>query len=174
MHLHAARLTARRDAAGDLLLLEEQDRSRWDSEQIQRGMHWLARAASGEKFTRYHAEAGIAAEHCLAPSFSQTRWSEIANLYAMLERIDPSPLHTLNRAMAVAEWQGPDTALALLAGLTPPSWLDGHYLWAAVFADLHRRAGHGELAHRHREQALATAPSDKLRDVLQRRLLPSR
>ena len=169
MHLHAARLAARQDATGGLLLLEEQDRASWDHARIQLGIQWLARAASGETFTRYHAEAGIAAEHCLAPSFAQTRWNEIADLYVMLQRIDPSPLHTLNRAVAVAEWKGPDVALELLEGLVPPSWLEGHYLWAAVLADLHRRAGHAELAVRYREQALAAAPTDQVRDVLQRR-----
>lgn len=171
MHLHAARLAARQDASGGLLLLEEQDRSCWDYAGIQLGIQWLARAASGEAFTRYHAEAGIAAEHCLAPSFAATRWDEIAELYAILQRIDPSPLHTLNRAVAVAEWKGPDVALELLEGLVPPSWLEGHYLWAAVLADLHRRAGHTELASRYREQALAVAPTDQVRDVLRRRLL---
>lgn len=173
MHLHAARLAARQDATGGLLLLEEQDRSCWDQEGIRLGIQWLSRAASGESFTRYHAEAGIAAEHCLAPSFAETRWGEIADLYAMLESIDPSPLHTLNRAVAVAEWKGLDAALALLQDLVPPSWLEGHYLWAAVLADLHRRAGHVELAGRYREQALAAAPTHKVRDVLQRRLLPT-
>lgn len=173
MHLHAARLPARQDATGGLLLLEEQDRSCWDQEGIRLGMQWLAWAANGESFTRYHAEAGIAAEHCLAPSFAETRWDEIADLYAMLERIDPSPLHTLNRAVAMAEWKGLDAALALLKDLVPPSWLEGHYLWAAVLADLHRRAGHVELAGGYREQALAAAPTDKVRDVLQRRLFPT-
>ena len=159
MHLHAAR----QDATGGLLLLEEQDRSRWDHAGIQMGIQWLARAASGTTFTRYHAEAGIAAEHCLAPSFAVTRWSEIANLYAMLQRIDPSPLHTLNRAVAVAEWKGPDVALKLLEGLVPPSWLEDHYLWAAVLADLHRRAGHLEQADQYREQALIAAPTEPVR-----------
>lgn len=173
MHLHAARLAARQDATGGLLLLEEQDRSCWDQGGIRLGIQWLARAANGESFTRYHAEAGIAAEHCLAPSFAETRWGEIADLYAMLERIDPSPLHTLNRAVAVAEWKGLDAALVLLEDLVPPSWLEGHYLWAAVLADLHRRAGHVDLAAGYREQALAAAPTDKVRDVLQRRLFPA-
>jgi RNA polymerase sigma factor (sigma-70 family) len=172
MHLHAARLAARQDATGGLLLLEEQDRSCWDQEGIRLGIQWLARAANGERFTRYHAEAGIAAEHCLAPSFAETRWGEIVDLYAMLERIDPSPLHTLNRAVAMAEWKGLDAALVLLKDLVPPSWLEGHYLWAAVLADLHRRAGHVELAGGYREQALAAAPTDKVRDVLRRRLFP--
>ncbi|MBI5495943.1 MAG: sigma-70 family RNA polymerase sigma factor [Deltaproteobacteria bacterium] len=170
MHLHAARLDARRDITGGLLLLEEQDRTRWDQTRIRAGMTWLARAASGETFTRYHAEAGIAAEHCLAPSFAETRWSEIADLYAMLESIDPSPLHTLNRAVAIAEATGPEAALALLHGVIPPSWLEGHYLWAAVLADLHGRAGHRAQAVRYAETAVSAAPTDRVREVLRRRL----
>jgi RNA polymerase sigma-70 factor (ECF subfamily) len=170
MHLHAARLDGRCDGIGSLLLLEEQDRSRWDREQIGLGTAWLERAASGDAFSRFHAEAGIAAEHCCAPSFSQTRWSEISNLYAMLERLDPSPLHTMNRAVAVAEWKGPDAALAVLHTVSPPAWLSGSYLWDAVVSDLHRRAGILDVARRHRERALASAPTEAVRDLLRRRL----
>src|SRR5258706_9103928 len=77
MHLHAARMAARQDSSGGLLLLEEQDRERWDRQQIQIGMEWLAKSAQGDTFSRYHAEAGIAAEHCLAPSFRETRWDKV-------------------------------------------------------------------------------------------------
>lgn len=172
MHFHTARLGARLDETGGLLLLEEQDRSLWDRERIQLGARWLERAASGELFSRFHAEAGIAAEHCLAPSFGATRWKEIGDLYAMLESIAPSPLNTLNRAVAVAEWQGADAGLALLEGLAPPAWLAGSYLWDAVLADLHRRAGNAETSGRHRERALASAPTEAVRKLLQRRLGP--
>src|SRR5205814_8793571 len=129
MHLHTARFAARVDGSGGLLLLEEQDRRLWDHEQMRVGAEWLARSASGDAFSRYHAEAGIAAEHCFAPSFRATRWKEIAELYSMLEQIAPSPLHTLNRAVAVAEWQGAEAGLAVLRGLEPPAWLAGSYLW---------------------------------------------
>jgi len=170
MQLHAARLAARVDVMGGLLLLEEQDRSLWDQERMRLGAEWLERAANGEVFSRFHAEAGIAAEHCCAPSFGQTRWKEIADLYAMLERIAPSPLNTMNRAVAVAEWQGPEAGLALLQGVVPPVWLAGSYLWDAVLGDLHRRAGNFDIAQRHRERALASAPTDAVRDLLRRRL----
>lgn len=170
MHLHAARLGARRDATGGLLLLEEQDRSLWDRAQMLIGAEWLERSATGDVFSRFHAEAGIAAEHCFAASFVDTRWKEIADLYAILERIDPSPLHTMNRALAVAEWQGPDVGLAVLEALAPPAWLAGSYLWDAVVSDLHRRAGHLEIAQRHRDRALASAPTEAVRDLLRRRL----
>jgi RNA polymerase sigma-70 factor (ECF subfamily) len=171
LHLHAARLAAREDGAGGLLLLEEQDRSLWDRQQMSVGAKWLARAASGDAFSRFHAEAGIAAEHCFAPSFGQTRWWEIADYYSILERVAPSPLHTLNRAVAIAEWQGPEAGLAVLQGLVPPAWLAGSYLWDAVLGDLHRRAGNLEIAQRHSQQAIASAPTMAVRELLRRRLL---
>jgi RNA polymerase sigma factor (sigma-70 family) len=170
MHLHTARMPARQDGSGGLLLLEEQDRSLWDQEAIQRGLSWLARAAEGDVFSRYHAEAGIAAEHCLAPSFSETRWDRIVECYALLERLAPSALHTLNRAVAVAEWRGPADGLAVIEGLEPPSWLLGSYLWSAVLADLHRRSGHAELAAHYRDAALRSAPCQAVRTTLERRL----
>ena len=173
MHLHLARLGARTDASGGLLLLEEQDRSVWDREEITLGMVWLQRSAQGSEFSRFHAEAGIAAEHCLAPSFALTRWDEIADLYRTLELGAPSPLHTLNRAVAVAEQHGAAAGLAVLQQVTPPSWLIGSYLWDAVLADLHRRAGHREIASQHRERALASAPTEAVRDLLKRRLISS-
>src|SRR2546425_9099153 len=170
MHFHAARLGARLDGMGGLLLLEEQDRSLWDRERMRLGAEWLARAASGEGFTRFHAEAGIAAEHCFAPSFGQTRWEQIAELYSMLEQFAPSPLHMLNRAVAVAEWQGPEAGLAVLQGLVPPAWLVGSYLWDAVLGDLNRRAGNLEIALQHTERALGSAPTEAVRELLRRRL----
>jgi RNA polymerase sigma factor (sigma-70 family) len=170
MHLHAARMTARQDTSGGLLLLEEQDRALWDAHEIQVGLSWLARSAHGNVFSRYHAEAGIAAEHCLAASLAETHWDRIVACYELLEEVAPSALHTLNRAVAVAEWRGPSEGLAVLEGLEPPSWLAGSYLWAAVLADLHRRCGHDEVAERYRNVAVATAPTPAVRDLLQRRL----
>jgi RNA polymerase sigma-70 factor (ECF subfamily) len=170
MHLHAARLVARQDSLGGLLLLEEQDRSLWDRNRMQLGAEWLRRAASGDAFTRFHAEAAIAAEHCFAPSFDHTRWREIVDLYTMLERIDPSPLHTMNRAVAVAEFEGPEAGLAVLQALTPPDWLLDSYLWDAVQGDLHRRAGHLDIAQGHRDRAVASAPTPAIRALIRRRL----
>ena len=85
MHLHVARMTSRQDASGGLLLLEEQDRALWDQQSIQVGLEWLAKSAYGDNFSRYHAEAGIAAEHCLASSFEETRWDKIVACYRLLE-----------------------------------------------------------------------------------------
>ena len=130
----------------------------------------MARSAQGEVFSRYHAEAGISAEHCLAPSFEATRWDRIVACYALLERLAPSALHTLNRAIAVAECRGPEVGLAVLVGLRPPSWLVGSYMWMAALADLHRRGGNHELAQRYQDAALGSAPSAAMRDALRRRL----
>jgi RNA polymerase sigma factor (sigma-70 family) len=170
MHLHAARLTARQNQIGGLLLLEEQDRELWNQDGIQEGLKWLAMSAEGDKFSRYHAEAGIAAEHCLAPSFAETRWNKVVECYEMLEQSTRSPIHKLNRAVAVAEWKGPAEGLDVLRGFAPPTWLASSYLWAAVLADLHRRCGHWESAERYREVAVNSAPTPQVKELLRRRL----
>jgi RNA polymerase sigma factor (sigma-70 family) len=170
MYLDAARFDSRVDGAGGLLVLEEQDRARWDRELIQVGMSYLQRSARGEAFTRYHAEAGIAAEHCLASTYKKTRWDEIARLYEMLERVAPSPINTLNRSIAIAEWQGPDAGLALLEALNPPPWLLGYYLWDATLGELYRRRGDRERAIAHLTRALSGAPTHAERALLRRRL----
>lgn len=170
MHLHAARIAARRAGSGGLLLLEEQDRSLWDRQEVTVGLTWLAKSAQGDVFSRYHAEAGIAAEHCLAPSFEETRWNRVVECYSLLEQVAPSALHKLNRAVAVAEWQGPAAGLAVLEGFEPPTWLAGSHLWAAVVADLHRRAGNADAANRYRTLACEAAPTPAIKELLRRRL----
>ncbi len=170
MHLQSARMNSRLDASGGLLLLEEQDRTLWDRREIEVGMEWLGKSASGELFTRYHAEAGIAAEHCLAASFKETRWDKIVHCYSLLEGIAPSAIHRLNRAVAVAEWKDPEAGLAILQGLEPPTWLEGSYMWVAVLADLHRRCGNVEQAGHYREIAFNLAPTSAVSEMLMRRL----
>jgi RNA polymerase sigma-70 factor (ECF subfamily) len=169
MHLHLARFGSRVGAEGELLLLHEQDRSTWDPDCSLIGMRWLQRSACGAHFSRFHAEAAIAAEHCIAPSFEQTRWQKIADLYGMLESIAPSPLHRLHRAVAIGEWQGPQAGLAAVEQLAPPEWLERSYLWQAVLADLHRRADHHDAARRYRERALECAPTTAVRKAIERR-----
>jgi RNA polymerase sigma factor (sigma-70 family) len=170
MYLHAARFDARSDGAGGMLLLEEQDRSLWDRQLIERGFHYLQRSARGEHFTRYHAEAAIAGEHCVASSYAATNWQEIVRLYELLERVSPSPLNTLNRAIALSEWQGPAVGLSLLQALKPPGWLLGYYLWDATLGELYRRIGDRERATAHLTRALESAPTSAERALLRRRL----
>lgn len=170
MHLHAARMAARQDEAHALLLLGEQDRSSWDVDEIAVGLSWLQRSAQGASFTRYHAEAGIAAAHCLAPSLAETRWGRIVECYELLDRLAPSALHTLSKALAVAECCGPQRGLAVLGRFDAPAGLANSYLCHAVLADLQFRCGHVEVARSHRDAALAAAPSPAVRAALERRL----
>jgi RNA polymerase sigma-70 factor (ECF subfamily) len=170
MCFHAARFDARVDGMGDLLLLEEQDRSLWDGDLIRRGLVHLTRSARGETVSRYHAEAGIAAEHCLAGSFAETNWAEIVRLYDVLERIAPSPLNVLNRSIALAEWKGPEAGLAAIAAIAAPSWIVGYYVWDATLGELYRRCGDRERALAHTKRALATAPTNPERSLLERRI----
>jgi RNA polymerase sigma-70 factor (ECF subfamily) len=169
MHLQSARLSAREDGSGGLLLLEEQDRDLWDQTKIQTGLEWLAKSAEGDVFTRYHAEAAIAAEHCLAPSFTETRWEKVVQSYSLLEQMAPSAIHRLNRAVAVAEWKGPAAGLAILDGLEPPTWLSGSYMWSAVLADLHQRCGNADIARNYHKIACEQAPTPAVRDLMERR-----
>jgi RNA polymerase sigma factor (sigma-70 family) len=170
MCFHAARFEARVDGMGGLLLLEQQDRSLWDRKLVQRGLAHLTRSSRGEKLSRYHVEAGIAVEHCLAPSYAETNWAEIVRLYEVLERIAPSPLNILHRAIALAEWKGADAGLASLEAFEAPSWLLGYYLWDATLGELHRKRGNREQAQAHTKRALAAAPTNPEKALLEERL----
>jgi RNA polymerase sigma factor (sigma-70 family) len=169
MSFHSARTSARVDAAGGLILLEDQDRNLWDKQLIQSGLHWLKRSAQGSRYSRYHAEAAISAEHCLAPSFSETRWAQIVHHYDLLISASPSAVLELNRAVAVAEISGPAHALGILEKMSPPNWLAASYLWTAVLGDLHLRNGSADLAAPFVERAYETAPSQTIRELLRRR-----
>lgn len=170
MYLHAARLASRLDGQGGLLLLEDQDRTTWDRQLIGQGLRWLQRSARGTRYSRYHAEASVAAAHCLAPSWAQTDWREIVDCYETLERFEVSPLHTLNRAIALAQWKGPQAGLDVLQAIKPPAWLAGYYLWDATLGELQRRAGHLEIAQHHLQRALQSAPHPAERELIARRL----
>lgn len=169
MCLHASRFDARVDSVGALLLMKEQDRSKWDRALIAHGIERLHRSARGERFSRYHAEAAIAAKHCLAPTYEETPWPEIAELYASLDRVAPSPLNRLNRAIAIAEWKGAEAGIAELSGGDPPPWLLEYYLWDATWSELYRRAGNRVRALAHLERAVAAAPTLAEKSLLERR-----
>ncbi len=114
--------------------------------------------------------AAIAAEHCLAPSYAETNWEDIVRLYEVLERVAPSPLNVMNRAIALAAWKGPDAGLAELEAFEAPSWLLGYYLWDATLGELCRRCGHRDRALTHTKRALAAAPTNSEKALLERRL----
>lgn len=169
MLLHAGRLQARVNSLGGLVLLDEQDRSQWDWSLIYAGFDWLESSACGEVMTKYHIEAAIAAEHCKAINFDQTNWKFINQLYELLYRMEPTAIHALNRAIALAYLHGP------LAGIT---WLNkahandappGYHHWPAVLGELHRRQGDLSKAREYFEQALFLMPPPAERAYLEKR-----
>lgn len=169
MYFHLSRIQTRQDDYGSLLLLEQQNRSQWNNQQITIAMAFLAQSANGDAISRYHLEAGIAAEHCLSPSFSETRWDKIVASYKLLECIAPSPLHQLNRAVATAEWKGPQAGLAVLKSTEIPHWLNQSYHWYTVQADLLFRSGDKVLGRKNAELAIESAPSKSIKQLLYKR-----
>jgi RNA polymerase sigma-70 factor (ECF subfamily) len=110
MCFHGARFDARVARDGAIVRLEGRDRSAWNGSEVREGRAWLARSAAGDELTRYHAEAGIAWKHCRAPSFADTDWRRLAALYDTIDRLAPSPLNALNRAVAEAYLHGRRTS----------------------------------------------------------------
>ena len=140
MLLHDSRRAARLDEAGDLVLLEEQDRRRWDQRQIAEALPLVEEALRGGPGP-FALQAAIAALHCRAARAEDTDWPQIVRLYDLLERVQPSPIVSLNRAVAVAMVDGPQPALALIDALAATGDLDGYHLLHAARADLLRRLG---------------------------------
>jgi RNA polymerase sigma-70 factor (ECF subfamily) len=169
MYFHSARFAGRADAWGRMVLLEDQDRTQWDRERIQQGWRWLGRAAQGDELSRYHIEAGIAAEHCQAPHFVDTNWPRIVQLYDLLCAREPGDVHHLNRAIALAYAHGTEAGLASLASLRPERMAGAQHLLEATLAELHFRAGHLQKADQHYQAALALAPTAGERELLHRR-----
>jgi len=170
MHLGAARLGARTDGGGSVLLLAEQDRTRWDQNQIKRGMRHLAASGQGEAVTRYHLEAGIAACHCLAPDYAATDWRKIVTLYDALLEIDQSPVVALNRAVAVAQAGGPRAGLAALETIQDRRALENYHFYHAVAGQLNFEAGDQGRAGKSFRRALELAALPAERALLEQRL----
>jgi len=170
MLLHDARRTARLDPAGDLVPLDEQDRSNWDSQTIHTGLSILDSALHRGRPGPYQVQAAIAACHASAPDTASTDWAQIALLYGRLLEFAPNPVVELNRAVAVAMAEGPPAGLAIVDALAATGALAGYYLLPATRADLLRRLGRrAEAAAAYRE-ALAGTGSDTERRYLDRRL----
>jgi RNA polymerase sigma-70 factor (ECF subfamily) len=169
MLLHDSRRDARLDRAGDLVLLKEQERRLWNQQQIAEALPLVAEALRGEPGP-FTLQAAIAAVHCRAVRAEDTDWREIVRLYDLLERVQPSPIVSLNRAVAVAMVDGPEPALALIDALAATGDLDGYHLLHAARADLLRRIGSRAEAARSYARALELAANDSERRFLKRRL----
>jgi len=170
MLLTEARRAARTDAAGDPVLLDDQDRALWDRALIAEGESLVEQALRSRRFGPYSLQAAIAAVHAEAPRPEDTDWEQIVGLYDVLLRAAPSPVIALNRAVAVAMRDGPEAGLALIDGLLADGGLDGYYLAQAARADLCRRAGRIEEARAAYRAALALCQQGAQRAFLEKRL----
>ena len=167
MLLHDSRRDARLDEVGDLVLLEYQDRRRWNRQQIAEALPLVEEALRGGTGP-FAVQAAIAALHCQATRAEETDWPQIVRLYDVLERVQPSPIVSLNRAVAIAMVDGAEAALVLMDGLT--TQLDGYHLLHAARADLLRRVGASDAAAQSYTRALALVTNDSERRFLERRL----
>lgn len=170
MYLHAARLPARTDESGDLTVLFDQDRSRWDARLIAEGLELLERSALGSELSEYHAEAAIAGMHAAASRIEETPWGDIVALYDVLVRIRPSPVVALNRAMAVAQAEGPEQGLEAIRAIDGAGRLGAYPFYEAALGDLELRCGRSEVAREHFRAALRLARNDAERRFLARRV----
>ena len=167
MLLHDSRREARLDEAGNVVLLEDQDRSRWNQKQIAEALP-LVEAALRDGPGMFSLQAAIAALHCQAAQFEDTDWPQIVELYELLERVQPSPIVTLNRAAAVAMVNGPKAGLALMEELAQE--LNDYHLFHAARADLLRRSGSFHEATESYKRALALVTNESERRFLEKRL----
>ena len=157
MLLTAARFPSRLDEHGDLLRLDDQDRSKWDVALIERGLMELVEAAKGNELSEYHLQAGIAAIHCTAADYASTDWARILRHYDELNRIKPSPIVALNRAVAVAHLHGPQAGLDAVAEIPQRDRLESHYLLHAVVGELQWRLKNDRAAAESFRRALKLA-----------------
>ncbi|BDI32754.1 RNA polymerase subunit sigma-24 [Capsulimonas corticalis] len=169
MRLHAARLPGRIDHAGELSSLFDQDRSRWDPVLISEGLRLLDLAATGVQISVYHIEAAIASLHATAPSADETDWPHIASLYGVLMTIAPSPVVALNRAIAIAQYAGPERGLDEIHAIASADRLAAYPFYHAALGELEARCGRGEIAREHYEKATKFA-----RNAMERRFIAQR
>ncbi len=170
MLLHESRRAARATPAGELILLDDQDRALWNREQITEGVALVAQALASRRFGPYTLQAAIAAVHAEAPSAAATDWAQIVALYDVLARVDPSPVVELNRAAAVAMRDGPAAGLVLIDAILARGDLSDYHLAHAARADLCRRLDRTAEARAAYQRALALVRQEPERRFLARRL----
>jgi len=170
MLLHDARRLARTSAEGELILLDEQDRSLWNREQIQEGLALVDQALASRRFGPYTLQAAIAAVHAEATTAAATDWRQIIGIYDVLLRLEASPVIELNRAAAIAMHDGPETGLALIDAILARGELADYHLAHSARADLCRRLGRTEEAIAAYQRALSLTTQAPERRFIERRL----
>ena len=170
MCFHASRFDARIDANGLLVLLKDQDRSKWNLPLIQRGYYHLQEAAKNGYSSEYHLEALIACYHSMAPGFQQTDWSAILHAYDGLLVFKNTPLTKLNRAIVIGQLEGPENAIREIEATSKMDKLEGYYLYHATLGELYHQKGEDKKAHSAVSKAIELARSSKDVELLQRKL----
>jgi len=170
MLLNESRRAARTSPSGDLILLQDQDRSRWNKEQIAQGVALVERALSSQRFGPYAIQAAIAAVHAEAPDAGASDWAQIVGLYDLLLQMEPSPVIELNRAVALAMRDGPEKGLVIVDAILARGELEDYRLAHAARADLCRRLGRNAEARDAYKRALALTRTEPERRFLERRL----
>ena len=170
MLFSTARLPARLDNEGNLLRLQDQDRSLWNQPMITRGMFHLSKSTAGNEISEYHLQAGIAACHCMARDYDSTDWRQILALYDRLTAFDASPVVALNRAVAIAEVRGPQAGIDAVRAIPDLPSLESYYLLHAVLGEFELRLNHRQSAAGHFRKSLELAEMKSEQLFLEKRL----
>ena len=170
MHFHAARLPSRLSDGSSLVLLKDQDRSLWNKDLIARGFELLKASGQGDMLSRYHIEAALAAQHCLAPDFASTDWKAMLHYYDILMRMYPSPIIELNRALVLAQIHGPETGLKAISSIIDAAVLQDYPFYHAALGDLMAEMGERDAARAHLETALKLATGEADKRLLEKKL----
>jgi RNA polymerase sigma factor (sigma-70 family) len=170
MLLNAARNPTRLDSEGNLLRLQDQDRTRWDKSKISRGMFHFGQSAAGDYLSEYHLQAGIAACHCAAGDYESTDWPKILSLYDRLIELDQSPVVALNRAVAIANVHGPKAGLQAVRQVRNRNKLNSYYLLYAVLGEFEMRSGNLQAAAEQFRRSFELAETKSERAFLLKRL----
>jgi RNA polymerase sigma factor (sigma-70 family) len=170
MLLNAARNPTRQDTEGNLLRLQEQDRTRWDKSMIARGMFHLTQSAAGDEISEYHLQAGITACHCTAKDYESTDWKKILSLYDRLIEFDQSPVVALNRAVAIANIYGPKAGLEAVRNVRGLGKLSSYYLLYAVLGEFEMQSGNLQTAAEQFRKSFELAETKSERAFLLKRL----
>lgn len=171
MTLLAARFDARLDEQGEIVLLQDQDRSKWNRELINIGLHYLNQSAEGDELSEYHIEAAIVAQHSMAKTFAETSWPQILALYDMLVQLNSSPVVLLNRAIVISKIDGAAKAITAIGSISGIDKLsEKHYLFAATLGELHSQLNNQHEACRHFEKAIALTNSPVEKKLLKKKM----
>jgi RNA polymerase sigma-70 factor (ECF subfamily) len=170
MCFHAARFNSRLNDTGSIVILEEQDRTLWDKELIERGFLFLSNASTGDEISEYHIEAGIAAQHCLAKSFEETDWETIYSLYVNLEKIKLSPIIALNKAIIAGKIEGAQKSIELLQVLEKDKSLGTYYLLPASLGEFCLQINDKQQAKKYFQKAKSLISSRAGIELLDRKI----